>query len=510
MKKTRFVIFMLILATVFCFNACQNDPAQEINEQHNESDVSFKEQLEALPNVISVTDVTYDIGYKGDIYVVNFKSLLDPDSSSDTTFNQRVLIGFSGYDRPNCLVTTGYDLGLKSVISTNEAEIAYLLDGNFVAVEHRYFGDSVPIGKSRSDGNYDGSYWQYLNTKNAAHDVHEIVTQVKTLFTGKWAVTGISKGGLTANLYCYYYPEDVDLTVPYVAPLCKDRTDERLNKFVYEKVGDNDIRYSDGKAAEYRNKLLQLQLWLLERRDELYADGRTFKEQLYYDVITSTNIYHTPYCTPDILFDNAILNFPISAVWQYGDETNCLTVNALVDLSDDAEEQYGGQTIRIKYFYLYNMLKGAPQITNFSTEDYTGYYIQAYTEIGNYSYDYTYLRDAIDDVKLVNPSSNAKITVDSSKENLIFYDSFFSDGELAMQYDDTTYKGLIEWSKTTNEQVIMLYGASDPWYSVRIPDVERPNIHIYVNPKNNHLTRISNFPENQKNEIIELLRQYLE
>ncbi|MBP5706041.1 MAG: hypothetical protein J6W76_02065, partial [Spirochaetales bacterium] len=413
MNKTKKITFIIILAMIFCFYACQNDLTQEPNEQHNESAVTFEEQLNALPNVESVTKISMsdlrrklqeeqpeyyeklkDMLYNGDLYIVYFNSLLDPDNSSDsTTFKQKALIGFIGNDKPNCLVSTGYYLKEAAFMIPTENEIAFLLNCNFIAVEHRYFGDSLPIGIHREDGNYDGTYWRYLNTKNAARDVHEIVSQLKTLLTGKWAVTGASKGGLTANLYCYYYPEDVDLTVPYVAPLCNGPADLRLKEAIYTNIGDDDIRYQNGLAKKYRDMFLDIQLWLLERRNDIYADGKTYQQKLWND--GSSDVIN-PKATEEIVYDISVLEIE-GYVWQYGSPDTFKEIWEFYQLEndDDTTNDMNGKSWT-KKDYFYKILNG----DSANVDDITPYLVQSLMELGNYSCDSKYLRDAIKQKKL--------------------------------------------------------------------------------------------------------------
>ena len=70
-------------------------------------------------------------------------------------------------------------------------------------------------------------------------------------------------------------------------------------------------------------------------------------------------------------------------------------------------------------------------------------------------------------------------------------------------------KSKSDWIKTTDEKIIMIYGNSDPWYAVRINDVARDNVHIFVHPSNNHMSAITLFPEAQRNQILNLLVEYL-
>lgn len=528
--RKAFFFGLTVIALVFssCSNSDDDNSSNSYttgSEPSSTSSDEFQKQLSSLPNVSGVAKFDMDSIrsrvreelkeklYKGNIYRFYVTSKLNPDDPADTrTFNQKVIVGFSGYDKPNCLMTTGYYLRDEATLIPTEHEIAFLLEGNFVAVEHRYFGDSLPIEIKRSDGDYDGTYWQYLSTSNAAYDVHQIVTQMKTLLKGKWAASGGSKGGLTANLYCYYYPEDVDLTVPYVAPLCDGVNDPKFFDYVYNTAGEDDLRYQNGMAAEYRALLLEAQLWFLERRDEIYKDNKTYKEELFKifvdDAEENEAYYRKDLMTADILYDMQTINFPIG-FWQYEDEEKFLNLKEVMALAEDNTEYTADGKTVTKKDWMFDNLKS--DLTTDSKEmDITPYLVQSFIELGNYGMDATPLREAIEEHKKSHTGCKACITMLPKEDETAFIKYSFSDAEQDLfKYDNTTRNELINWSQTTDEQVIMIYGISDPWYYVRIPDVKLENIHIFVHPKNNHHANISNFPEPQKTELMELLHKYL-
>ena len=93
-----------------------------------------------------------------------------------------------------------------------------------IFVEYRYFLESTPEPKD----------WQYLTAENSADDLHAITTAFKNIYPGKWIATGISKGGQTTLLYRTFYPDDVDISVPYVAPLCYGVEDGRHEPFLHK------------------------------------------------------------------------------------------------------------------------------------------------------------------------------------------------------------------------------------------------------------------------------------
>lgn len=500
MNKKHAIVASFAAALIFLFAACSNP-----NDGSTLPTLAFEDQLRSLPNVESVEPIKEKSDFKGTVYKVYFKSQLDPADISKGTFRQKAFVGFAGYDKPNCLMTTGYSLSDKAALKRfSENEAAYILEGNLVAVEHRYFGDSVRTDKKREDGGYDGSYWEYLTTKNAAEDLHAIVRALKTMFKGKWVAQGASKGGLTANLFCYYHPEDVDVTMPYVAPLCNGQADPRLIEFVHTKAGDNDIRYNmSGSAASYRELLTNIQLWYLEKRDEIYKDGLTYKEILNNLKSPGEGSQRIEY---DLVYELYVGNFPVG-IWQYRDDKYFAELKKFYELptDDDTAVDSSGKS-QTKKDYIFAQLTALSSGT--PDEATLPYSFQSYLELGNYGLDYSYLREAVAQAQA--RGSKAKIVTPPGTEASLPQQGFY-DAEILLfdNYTTAVHDNLTNWIKTTDEQVIMIYGNSDPWYAVRIPDVERDNVHIFVHPANNHNSMIANFPEAQKNELETLLRKYL-
>src|SRR5690606_40029894 len=99
----------------------------------------------------------------------------------------------------------------------------------------------------------------YLTNKQTDMDLHNIVKYFRKLYRSRWVSTGISKGGTTAIIHRAFYPDDVDLTVSYVAPLNFAREDERLISF-FDKVGTEEIRA----------RIRDFQIEVLSRRDSIY------------------------------------------------------------------------------------------------------------------------------------------------------------------------------------------------------------------------------------------------
>lgn len=156
-------------------------------------------------------------------YVTYFTQPLDHRHPEKGSFRQRVIVSHVGFDRPTVIVTEGYGAAY-ALRSQYREELSKLLNANMIFVEYRYFLESTPEPKD----------WQYLTAENSADDLHAITTAFKNIYPGKWIATGISKGGQTTLLYRTFYPDDVDISVPYVAPLCYGVEDGRHEPFLHK------------------------------------------------------------------------------------------------------------------------------------------------------------------------------------------------------------------------------------------------------------------------------------
>lgn len=194
-------------------------------------------------------------------YVTYFTQPLDHRRPEKGSFRQRVIVSHVGFDRPTVIVTEGYGAAYALNPKYRE-ELSELLDANMIFVEYRYFLESTPEPKD----------WQYLTAENSADDLHAVRNAFKSIYPGKWIATGISKGGQTTLLYRTFYPDDVDISVPYVAPLCYGAEDGRHEPFL-RKVS----------TPEDRKRIEDFQLEVLKRkaallpRFEKYCDEKGLK-----------------------------------------------------------------------------------------------------------------------------------------------------------------------------------------------------------------------------------------
>ena len=162
------------------------------------------ETLLASDNELVVDSIAADTTLFEKARLVWFKQPIDHNHPEKGYFRQRVWVSHRAINAPVVMVTEGY-----AAPRNYTTELARLLEANQIIVEHRYFDKSVPA-------NMD---WKYLTVEQAANDHHRIIQFFQQLYTGKWATTGISKGGQTTIFHRAFFPNDVDVSVPYVAPI---------------------------------------------------------------------------------------------------------------------------------------------------------------------------------------------------------------------------------------------------------------------------------------------------
>ena len=225
-------------------------------------------------------------------YLMKFTQLLDPKNPATGTFEQRVMLGHRGYDRPVVVVTEGYGADYAFSSPRYMEELTRIMDANIIFVEYRYFSGSMP----------QPCNWEHLTVANSMEDYHRIITSFKPFYSKKWASTGISKGGSTSIFLRAYYPEDLDVSVPYVGPLSCAVEDGRHESFL-EQVS----------TKANRDAIRAFQTELFERKERLMPmfDEFCLKNNLVFRVPTS-NIY-----------DLLVLEYQFS-MWQWGTPTNTI------------------------------------------------------------------------------------------------------------------------------------------------------------------------------------------
>lgn len=378
-------------------------------------------------------------------YLVRITQQVDPNDPSVGTFTQRVIIGHVGFDRPTVIVTEGYGAGY-ALSARYQEELTKLLDANLVFVEYRYFLESTPEPKN----------WDYLTAENSAYDLHNVRNTFKQIYPEKWISTGISKGGQTTMLYRAYFPDDVDLSVPYVGPLCKSVEDGRHEPFL-RKVGTK---------AE-RRKIENFQIEVLKRKADIvpllqeFCDDKGLKFRI----------------PMDELLDYCVLEYSF-ALWQWG-----TPVSRIPSKSADSKTLFN-HLVEISgpdYF-----AENQPNIS---------FFVQAARELGYYGYD-------------LKPFKKY-LSIDSSKGylNRIMLPSELVD---KVDFRPALYNKVHDFLRDNDPKMIFIYGEIDPWSAAMVPAFKgKKNQRIYIQPRGSHRARISNMPDDMKEQILRQINEWL-
>ncbi|MDR2650941.1 MAG: aminopeptidase [Prevotellaceae bacterium] len=376
-------------------------------------------------------------------YLTFFTQKIDPKNDSVGTFRQRVVVFHAGFDRPTLIVTEGYG-GSYALRPKYREEISRLFNTNMIFVEHRYFLESTPETKD----------WKYLTAENSAEDLHAIVTTFKKIYPQKWISAGISKGGQTALIYRTFFPDDVNISVPYVAPLCYGVEDGRHEPFL-----------RNVSTAENRKKIEDFQIELLKRREKLMPEFEKLCAEKNFE-------FNIPLAE---IYDYCVLEYSF-AFWQWGSDV------AQIPASDASDEDI------FKHFIAIN----SPSY--FVKESNKPFFVQAARELGYYGYD----------IEPFKPY----LVIKSSKEYL---KKIFLSPSDSIDFDETLNKKIINFLETNDPKMMFIYGEIDPWSAAGVTWLkDKQNIKVFIQPNGSHRTRISTMPETMKSEAIETLTKWLE
>ena len=377
-------------------------------------------------------------------YVTYFIQPLDHRHPEKGSFRQRVIVSHVGFDRPTVIVTEGYGAAY-ALRSQYREELSKLLNANMIFVEYRYFLESTPEPKD----------WQYLTAENSADDLHAITTAFKNIYPGKWIATGISKGGQTTLLYRTFYPDDVDISVPYVAPLCYGVEDGRHEPFLH-KVS----------TPENRKIIEDFQLEALKRKATLLPRFEKYCTEKNYS-------FRAPI---EEIYDYSVLEYSF-ALWQWGTPISSIPATTA---SDDE---------------IFSHLLAISEPGYFTADSpNASFFVQAARELGYYGYD-------------VQPFKQY-LSIQSSEGYL--HRLMLPEELKDMPFDKTLSKKITKFLKKQDPKMIFIYGQNDPWTAAGVTWLKnKKNIHVFIQPNGSHLARINTLPETEKAKVMELINGWL-
>lgn len=417
--------------------------------------------LQILKKIPQISDVEeLKVNAFSEYYRFFFEQPINHDNPSEGTFKQQVLLGHKNMNAPVIVELEGYH-----IFSSEEGELAALLNGNQLTIEHRFFDVSVPEGDIP---------WEYLTIRQAAADQHEIIQTIKSALysSSKWVSTGISKGGQTTIFHRYFYPEDVDVSVPYVAPLNLEYIDPRLEKFL-DKLGTAKGNYGTLFAWDNLNAprwtIRDFQLLCFRYQDTLAGmlDSLAVEKKFTYHAVGGVKR----------ALQLIVLEFPF-AFWQWGHNP----ADIPEEESSDLEEVFD-YLVRVSdpSFFEDNSLKRmAP------------FFYAALTETGMYSYNTKPFKKFLPD-----------------EENEIDFTFAMPQGAEMKPFNTKQMAAINEWLQTDASKILFVYGGSDPWYATAVDLKKNGKCRKYVRGDMSHACRIKDFDPVSKEDLIDTLKEWL-
>lgn len=407
-------------------------------------------RLTALPGVSDVESLKSK--HFQEKYVFFIKQQLDAKDSAKGNFEQRVILCHRGFSRPTVLVTEGYNAnyGLREDYIE---ELSQIFNTNIVLVEYRYFDKSMPTPCN----------WDYLTVENSLYDLHNVNQTLHALYKGKWIATGISKGGQTTMFYRSYFPDDVDISVPYVAPLNRSVEDGRHEKFLQHKVS----------TKENRKKVLDFQFMLFKRKSTLLPMFEEYCHKQHYT-------FNAPIGE---IFDFSVFEYAF-AFWQWGYDINEIPT---IEATDKQVFDYWINICDPNYFSNQNV--------------FMSFNVQAAKELGYYGY-YT---------KPFRRFFKRNLSIKTAKGYLKYL--MLPKGTENTKFSSSLYKFTVDNLTHNDPKMVYIYGDIDPWTASGIYGLpftkSKKNLHVYMHKGGSHLTRILSFPESERQEIINLIDKWL-
>jgi hypothetical protein len=404
---------------------------------------TIEKALFELPDVIFKAIKSSDSTVK--TFELHFKQSLDHQHPEKGYFYQRAFLSHKGFGKPMLMYISGY--GQDRVFNN---ELTPLLDANQLSIEHRFFGTSVP----------DSLDYSCLNLEQATADLHYINQLLKKIYAGKWVSTGISKGGATTIFYKYFYPEDVDAAIPYVAPINREYEDKRIYSFLA----------SVGTEA-CRKKIFDFQKRMFHNRDKvlpllkMYSAGAGFK---------------FTYLSFEQAFEYSVLEYPF-AFWQYG--SSC--------------EEIPSENSSLEEAVLYlNKISGIESFSDASIDTYLPHYYQSATQMGYYSYLTEPFKDDLKALPL-KPHPSAAIVPESKG--------------IAAPFDGSLLKKVNEWVAKEGNHIIYIYGADDTWTATGVPSSNKVDaVWFVMKGKNHRSARVAEMTPDEKKLFVFTLEKWLD
>ena len=543
MKRTARLWMLFAVITLVVVGCTDDNINPTTPEKPDEPEEVVKTASEVLKEIEGVSDIKEEKDEDGNsVTSFYFKQPIDHKNPAAGTFVQYCVLHYKGSKHTTVMHTHGYSITTSKNAKVRQLELAKILDANYLAVEHRYYYRST-IGLSEEDTNkgissnkVKADYWKYNTAEQSTADLHNIVTALKKsgYFDGKWVSSGVSKNGILTALYAYFYPNDMDVYVPFCAPFCDGAETTGIGKWLTNESG--------GKGTD-----LQKAVWdVLNRmttddklRDELanlYKEehGGDAKIQKYSTATAMlaltysymANMFYKFCYRPTDEWDGVIPNENSSAELYYGfitlgktkywerlknlrqlwDEEELKGDDDYEDEIDDDYEDEEDRDFDEDDDPISSRRAASSWTLKFHSFLNTIYFVHAASELGYFLYDWTILPEN-------HLLSDSNIKWLKNKQTITRYNKWYD-----VKYDDRMMKSFLDFVKNNRTKdkckMLFVYGGNDPWTGAAIPDPDKddPCVKKYVVPNGTHnafLTNPEYYRPEDKDYIVNTVKEWL-
>lgn len=361
---------------------------------------------------------------------------LDAQIPTLGTYEQRVFLSHVDERSPVVLNTSGY-----TAKNAKRKALSRALYANQISVEHRYFGQSANLPK-----------WKYLNIRHSSDDIHRVVQLLKPIYKGKWISTGRSKGGMTAIFHRRFYPDDVDVTIPEVAPISLALEDKRYRLFL-NNVG----------TVDRRKDIRRFQSNALSQREQII------------DIFNQSGMHFDRFGGAEMVFEFSVLEFEFY-YWQYSSH-----IELSKNISDPNDI----------YKILDKVVDISGTYSNKGVAWWEPYFYQSRTQLGGYSIKNAFIEPLLKSVKsptfLNHAPQNTKLNYSAQSQ------------------EDVTL-----WLKLHGHKIAHIYGGIDPYTAAA---VSRPLSSIdalyFVTPGIDHKAGVATLTAKQYAQLSQKLYDWI-
>ncbi|MFA6301983.1 MAG: S28 family serine protease [Legionella sp.] len=170
------------------------------------------------------------------VQVQMFKQLLNHIKPDKGSFNQRYYIDETygpNNDAPVFFYICGQNTCTPNVLTGAIREYAQKYHAKLVALEHRYYGESIPVA------NFSVKEMRFLKTERVLGDLANFQQQISSekKWTGRWIAFGSSYAGSLAAYYRLHYPQLIAGAIASSAPVMATNNFYEYDKEVTQQAG---------------------------------------------------------------------------------------------------------------------------------------------------------------------------------------------------------------------------------------------------------------------------------